>query len=69
LLQEHLLIAYVDTGVFTNCTGGVFSFGGLGTLEGRLYYCRLISGSFATVSGPGVTRLCIDGNNVENNQG
>jgi len=57
------------SGVFTNCTGGEGAFGGFGTLEGSLYYCRLISGAFETVSGLGVTRLCIDGNNVINNQG
>jgi hypothetical protein len=56
-------------GTFTNCTGGGGAFGGGGTLDGFLYYCRLTSGTFETVSGAGITRLCIDGNNVENNQG
>jgi len=60
------------SGIFTNCIAGAESFGnafGMGTLSGKLYYCRLTSGSFQTVSGAGITRLCIDGNNVENNQG
>ena len=58
------------SGTFTSCTGGNFSFGGDGgTLNGKLYYCRLTSGSFEIVTSPGITRLCIDGNNVENNQG
>ena len=58
------------SGVFNSCIGGNYSFGGSGgTLDGFLYYCRLTSGSFETVSGAGVTRLCIDGSNVENNQG
>jgi hypothetical protein len=56
-------------GVFTNCTGGSVSFGRFGTLTGSLYYCRLTGDTFETVSAPGVTRLCIDGSNVENNQG
>jgi hypothetical protein len=57
------------SGIFTNCIGGTFSFGGRGTLSGKLYYCRLTSGTFATVSGAGVTRLCLDGSNAEDNQG
>lgn len=56
------------SGTFTNCQGND-SFGLYGTLTGKLYYCRLTSGSFQAVTSPGVTRLCIDGNNVENNQG
>jgi len=61
--------AGLASGIFTNCTGDDFSFGVFGTLTGKLYYCRLTSGTFETVSGAGITRLCIDGNNVENNQG
>ena len=59
------------TGTFTNCTGGQYSFagGGSGVLTGKLFYCRLTTGSFQAVSGSGITRLCLDGNNVENNQG
>jgi hypothetical protein len=38
-------------------------------LSGQLYYCRLTTGAYQTVSGAGVTRLCLDGSNVENNQG
>ena len=59
-------------GTFHNCIGGQFSFGSSGflmTFTGKLYYCRLTVGSFLTVSTGGITRLCIDGNNVENNQG
>lgn len=58
------------SGTFTNCVGGNGSFaGGGGTISGKLYYCRLTAGAFTTVSGTGVTRLCIDGSNNENNQG
>jgi len=57
------------SGTFTNCIGGDYSFGGFGVLSGKLYYCRLTSGTFQTVSGGGVTRLCLNGSNVENNQG
>jgi|688.fasta_scaffold95661_5 hypothetical protein len=56
------------SGVFTNCTGGQASFGGAGTLSGFLYYCRLTSGTFATVSGSGRTYYCVDGNGNPNNQ-
>jgi hypothetical protein len=64
-----LLFGGTASGTFTNCIGGTFSFGGRGTLSGKLYYCRLTSGTFATVSGAGITRLCLDGSNAENNQG
>ncbi len=62
------------SGVFINCEGGSGSFGNatnasFGTLSGKLYYCRLTSGTFRIVSGGGITRLCIDGNNNQNNQG
>jgi len=59
------------SGTFTNCTAkGSSSFGGgNGTLSGKLYYCRLTSGTFPTVAAGGITRLCLDGNYLENNQG
>jgi hypothetical protein len=58
------------SGTFTNCVGGNGAFGNFGgTLSGQLYYCRLTTGAYQTVSGAGVTRLCLDGSNVENNQG
>ena len=56
------------SGIFTNCVGGASSFGN-GGLTGKLYYCRLTSGTFITVSGAGHTRLCLDGINAANNQG
>ena len=60
------------SGDFTNCIGGDTSFGGnfplSGILTGKLYYCRLTSGTFETVSGGGRTIYCIDGNNNTNNQ-
>ena len=60
----------IASGIFTNCTGGNGAFGNFGgTLSGQLYYCRLTTGAYQTVSGAGVTRLCLDGSNVENNQG
>lgn len=57
-------------GTFTGCTGGQASFGGgeKGFLRGMLYYCRLTSGTFRTVSDSGRTVYCIDGNNEHNNQ-
>lgn len=57
------------SGVFTKCEAGIKSFGVGGILSGKLYYCQLTSGTFETVSGAGITRLCIDGDNNENNQG
>jgi hypothetical protein len=59
------------SGIFTNCAGGGSSFGSGGILSGKLYYCRIASAGFFfnTVSGTGLTRYCIDGNNVANNQG
>jgi len=60
----------IANGIFTNCVADFDSFGGgMGFLEGLLYYCRLTNGSFQTVAFSGVTRLCIDGSNVINNQG
>lgn len=58
------------SGTFTNCIGGDSSFGNnfTGTLTGKLYYCRLTTGSFNTVSGGGRTVYCIDGSNNTNNQ-
>lgn len=60
----------------TNSFGGVSMFGTGGTLTGKLYYCRLATGTastgrgnFNTVSGAGVTRLCLTSTNVEDNQG
>ena len=62
------------SGVAQYCVGDNYSFGNgpggsQGTLDGYLYFCRLINGTFRAVSGAGKTRLCIDGNNAENNQG
>jgi hypothetical protein len=41
----------------------------MGTLSGKLFYCRLTLGTFATVSGSGRTYYCVDGNGDPNNQG
>jgi hypothetical protein len=51
------------SGTFNNCISGTGSFGGVGLLTGRLFYCRITSGTFQTPTGAGVIRLCIDGNN------
>lgn len=56
------------SGTFTNCVGSTRSFGYYGTLNGKLFYCRLISGTFQTVSSGGRTYYCIDGNGNTNNQ-
>ena len=57
------------SGTYTNCISGGNSFGSSGTLSGKLFYCRLTSGTFATVSGSGRTYYCVDGNGDPNNQG
>lgn len=69
--SSYFLYPGTASGTFVYCIGGEFSFGGTGNsvLTGKLYYCRLTSGNFKTVSGGGITRLCINGNNVQNNQG
>ena len=53
------------SGTFQDCTGGEYSFGGgsSGTATGKFYQCRLTSGTFITVTGAGLMRNCIDGNN------
>ncbi len=58
------------SGTFTNCIGGGSSFGGSsdGKLTGKLFYCRLTSGNFKTVSSGGRTYYCVDGNGNTNNQ-
>jgi hypothetical protein len=56
------------SGIFNNCVGGAGSFGLLGTLSGKLFYCRLTSFIFETVSGGGRTYYCVDGNGDPNNQ-
>jgi hypothetical protein len=40
----------------------------MGTLSGKLFYCRITLGTFATVSGSGRTYYCVDGNGNPNNQ-
>jgi hypothetical protein len=55
------------SGKFVNCESGNSSFGG-GVLTGKLYYCRLTSGTFKTVTGTGRTYYSIDGNGTPNNQ-
>lgn len=56
------------SGTFIRCQAGSSSFGKT-QLTGKVYYCRLISGTFQTVSGGGITRYCLDGTNTANNQG
>ena len=51
------------SGTFIRCTAAGTSFGVSGTLTGKLYYCRVTSGLFATPTGSGLLALCIDGNN------
>lgn len=67
---EESFGGHTASGTYTGCTGGYGSFGGgeEGLLTGRLYYCRLTSGTFRPVSGLGRTVYCIDGNNEHNNQ-
>lgn len=58
------------SGNFTYCIAADISFGKnvSGTLTGKLYYCRMTTGTFQTVSGGGRTIYCIDGSNNTNNQ-
>jgi hypothetical protein len=60
---------YVD-GTFVNCVAGALSFGSNpgNTPAGKLYYCRMTSGTFGTVTLGGRTYYCIDGNGNTNNQ-
>ena len=53
------------SGTFINCLSGLNSFGGgsNGVVSGKFYICRLTAGTFKTVSGAGLMRMCIDGNN------
>jgi len=54
------------SGIFYNCIGGRYSFGGNGGIvSGELINCRLIfSGeTFTSVSGSGIIRFCLDGDN------
>ena len=62
--------ASTASGTFTNCIGGSNAFGGgsSGTATGKFYRCRLTSGTFKTVTGTGLRRNCIDGNNNTVNQ-
>ena len=63
-------ISGTASGTFTNCIGGTNSFGsGSGsTASGKFYQCRSTSGTFQTVTGAGLMRNCIDGNNNLVNQ-
>ena len=49
------------SGTFNNCIGGVGSFGFF--LSGKLFYCKLASGTYEAPSGAGLIRLSLDGNN------
>jgi len=62
--------AAVASGTFINCVGGFNAFGngGSATATGKFYRCRLTSGTFRTVTGTGLMRNCIDGNNNTVNQ-
>ncbi len=57
--------AAVASGTFTNCIGdnNAFGNGGSATATGKFYQCRLTAGTFRTVTGAGLMRNCIDGNN------
>ena len=52
------------SGQFTSCIGDANSFGLNGTLTGKLYFCRLISGAFETPTGGGKITLGINGSNA-----
>lgn len=54
------------SGTFINCIGANPSFANNsgGSPSGNFYQCRLTSGTFKTVTGAGLMRNCIDGNNA-----
>lgn len=54
----------VASGTFINCigSGSSFSNSGGGSPSGKFFRCRLTSGTFKTVTGAGLMRSCIDGN-------
>jgi hypothetical protein len=58
-------------GIYNKCIAGSNSFGtNMGpSISGQLYFCRLTSGTFQTVTGAGKTVYCVDGNGDPNNQG
>jgi len=58
-----------SSGLFINCQGANGSFSGFSGIIGKVYYCRLSSGTFDPVSGSGKTIYCIDSNGEPNNQG
>jgi hypothetical protein len=57
------------SGTFTNCVAGGQSFSEFGGLVGKLYYCRLTSGTFPTVTGGAKLVLCVDGQDDIINEG
>jgi hypothetical protein len=54
------------SGTFINCIASTNSFAnvGGGTVSGKFYRCRVTSGTFKTVTGAGLMRDCIDGNDA-----
>jgi len=58
------------SGTFINCIGDGISFANNsgGIPSGKFYRCRLTSSTFKTVTGTGLMRNCIDGNNNTVNQ-
>jgi hypothetical protein len=58
------------SGTFINCIGDGASFANNagGIPSGKFYRCRLTSSTFKTVTGTGLMRNCIDGNNNTVNQ-
>ena len=58
------------SGTFINCIGSGNSFANNsgGSPSGEFYRCRLTIGTFKTVTGAGLMRNCIDGNNNTVNQ-
>jgi hypothetical protein len=48
------------SGIANQCTAGASSFGQSG-LTGKLYFCRLTSGTYPTPSSGGKIRFCLDG--------
>lgn len=53
------------SGIFRNCNGGDLSFGGGGEISGQLLFCRLTEPAsvYSSVTGSGIIRFCLDGDN------
>lgn len=70
IADENSFGALVDfRGQAYYCVGGAWAFGGDAALTGQVYYSKITTGNFITVTSTGVTRYCINSDNTTDNQG